>query len=95
MISPVKFTEEARSEILKTLNSPQIPEGYALRLGLKGGACSATYILGLDKSTEHDDLYEVEGVKVLIDRRHLMYLIGVQIDYLQTDEGLGFSIVKI
>lgn len=94
-MNPVKFTEAARNEILKTLNSPQIPEEYALRVGLRGGACSATYLLGLDKSTEHDDLYEVEGVKVIIDRRHLMYLIGVQIDYHQTDEGLRFSIVKV
>jgi iron-sulfur cluster assembly protein len=79
----IKFTEEAKREILNTLNSPQIPEGYALRVGLKGGACSATYLLGLDKPTEHDELHIVEGVNVLIDRRHLMYLIGVEIDYVE------------
>jgi iron-sulfur cluster assembly protein len=90
----IKFTEAAKSEILKTLNSPQIPEGYALRVGLKGGACSTSYLLGLDKASEHDEIHEIEGVKVLIDRRHLMYLIGVQIGFEQTDEGLGFTIVK-
>ncbi len=84
----IKFTEEARDEILKTLNSPQIPEGYALRVGLKGGACSATYLLGLDKPTEHDELHIIEDVKVLIDRRHLMYLIGVEIDY----EEAGYTV---
>ena len=91
----VSFSAIARTEILKSLNSPQIPEGYALRVGLKGGACAATYLLGLDKATENDELYEVEGVKVLIDKRHLMYLIGVQIDYAQTEEGLGFTVVKV
>lgn len=90
----VSFSEIARVEILKSLNSPQIPEGYALRVGLKGGACAATYLLGFDKATENDELYEVEGVKVLIDKRHLMYLIGVQIDYTQTEEGMGFTIIK-
>lgn len=90
----VNFTEIARVEILKTLHSPQIPEGYALRVGLKGGACSATYLLGLDKANENDELYEVEGVKVLIDKRHLMYLIGVKIDYAETDSGMGFTITK-
>lgn len=91
----VNFSEIARTEILKSLNSPQIPAGYALRVGLKGGACAATYLLGFDKATENDELYEVEGVKVLIDKRHLMYLIGVQIDYAQTEEGLGFTIRKV
>ena len=90
----VCFSEIARAEILKSLHSPQIPSGYALRIGLKGGACAATYLLGLDKATENDELYEIEGVKVLIDKRHLMYLIGVQIDYAQTEEGMGFTIVK-
>lgn len=91
----VSFSEVARTEILKSLNSPQIPVGYALRVGLKGGACSASYLLGLDKATENDELYEVEGVKVLIDRRHLMYLIGVSIDYTETDSGMGFTIEKV
>jgi iron-sulfur cluster assembly protein len=90
----VTFSVIARKEILKSLNSSQISEGYALRVGLKGGACSATYLLGLDKIAENDELYEVEGVKVLIDKRHLMYLIGVRIDYVETESGMGFTIEK-
>lgn len=92
---PVKFTAEARNEILKTLNSPQIPEGYALRIGLKGGACSATYLLGLDKANENDELYVVEDVRVLIDKRHLMYLIGVEVDFQMTEDGMGYTIQKV
>lgn len=90
----VKFTEIAREEILKTLNSPNIPAGYGLRVGLKGGACSATYILGLDKPSEQDEIYEVENVRVVIDKRHLMYLIGVSVDFQETEQGWGFTITK-
>jgi iron-sulfur cluster assembly protein len=90
----IVFTEIAKEEISKTLNSPQIPDGYALRVGIKGGACSANYLLGLDKATEQDEVYEIEGVKVVIDRKHLMYLIGIQIDYTQTEAGMGFVILK-
>jgi iron-sulfur cluster assembly protein len=90
----IVFTEIAKEEITKTLNSPQIPDGYALRVGIKGGACSANYLLGLDKATEQDEIYEIEGVKVVIDRKHLMYLIGIRIDYTQTEAGLGFVILK-
>ncbi len=90
----ITFSTIARTEILKSLDSPQIPAGYALRVGLKGGACSATYLLGLDKATENDEHYEIEGLRVLIDKRHLMYLIGVKIDYAETEAGLGFTITK-
>jgi iron-sulfur cluster assembly protein len=90
----IKFTEIAREEILKTLDSPTIPEDYALRVGLKGGACSATYLLGLDKPSEYDELYEVENIKVLIDKRHLMYLIGILVDFQETEQGWGFTMTK-
>jgi iron-sulfur cluster assembly protein len=90
----IVFTEIAKEEITKTLNSPQIPEGYALRVGIKGGACSANYLLGLDKATEQDEVYEIQEIKVVIDRKHLMYLIGVKIDYTQTEAGMGFVILK-
>jgi len=90
----IVFTEIAKEEITRTLNSPQMPEGYALRVGIKGGACSANYLLGLDKASESDEIFEVEGVKVVIDRKHLMYLIGIKIDYTQTEAGMGFVILK-
>ena len=90
----VSFSDVARAEVLKSLKSPQIPAGYALRVGLKGGACSASYVLGLDKATTNDEVYEVEGISVLIDKRHLMYLIGVVIDYSETESGIGFTIEK-
>jgi iron-sulfur cluster assembly protein len=90
----ITFSTTARDSIIETLSSPQIPDGYALRLGLKGGACSATYVLGLDKIAENDELYEIEGVRVLIDKRHLMYLIGLRIDYIETEAGMGFTIEK-
>ncbi|WP_337044654.1 HesB/IscA family protein [Emticicia sp. 17c] len=90
----ITFTASAKEEITKTFSSPEIPAEYALRVGLKGGACSANYLLGLDKATENDEVYHIEGVKVVIDRKHLMYLIGVKVDYTQTETGTGFVILK-
>lgn len=90
----VKITENAKKEINATLQSPQIPAGYSLRVGLKGGACSASYLLGFDKQTPEDEAFDIEGVEVVIDRKHLMYLIGVEVDYQLTEQGLGFTIRK-
>lgn len=90
----IKFSELAKKEILKSLESPQIPPEYALRVGIKGGACAGTYLLGLDKAGEHDEHYEIDGVRLIVDKRHLMYLIGVRIDYVETESGWGFVIEK-
>ncbi|MFC0184031.1 iron-sulfur cluster assembly protein [Pseudarcicella hirudinis] len=91
-IIPITISPDAQEEIRNSLNIKGIPAEYNLRVGLKGGACSANYLLGFDKMTENDELYEVEGIKILIDRRHLMYLIGVELDF--EEEGNGFTFTR-
>ena len=63
-------------------------------MGLKGGACSASYLIGLDKAAENDEIYTIDDVKVVINKHHLMYLIGVQVGFEMTEEGAGFTIIK-
>ena len=92
--SIITISSEAKEQILVAVNSPNLPANYGLRLGLKGSACSAVFIIGLDKPTEHDEIHAVDGIEVIIDKRHLMYLIGVRVGYEQTDDGVGFTIQK-
>lgn len=91
--APVHISNRAQSEIHDTLTANKIPDEYGLRIGLCGGACSATFLLGFDTVTEHDEVYAVSGVKVIIDRRHLMYVVGVMIDYEEGTEGSGFTVI--
>lgn len=90
--TPVHISDRARSEIADTFTANKIPASYGLRVGLRGGACSATYLLGFDTATSHDQVYDVEGVRVMIDRRHLMYVLGAAIDYEESEHGQGFTI---
>jgi iron-sulfur cluster assembly protein len=90
--SPVTITEKARSEIFETLSANKIPDTYGLRIGLKGGACSASFLLGFDTVTDQDQVYIIDSVKVLIDRRHLMYVLGVVVDYEEGEHGYGFTV---
>ena len=92
LAAPVHISERARVEIRETFLANKIPDDYGLRVGLRGGACSATFLLGFDIPTPDDRLYQVEGVKVLIDRRHLMYVLGVTVDYEDGTQGAGFTI---
>ncbi len=92
LAAPVHITGRAKTEIRETFRANKIPDEYGLRVGLRGGACSATFLLGFDVPTPDDQPYEVDDIKVLIDRRHLMYVLGVTVDYEEGEEGAGFTI---
>lgn len=92
MENPIKLTSKAIHEITTTLEANKIPDTYGLRVGLRGGACSATFLLGFDMAGEHDQTYAVDGVKVIIDKRHLMYVIGVLVDYEEGTNGSGYTV---
>jgi iron-sulfur cluster assembly protein len=62
---------------------PSAEELY-LRLGVKGGGCSGfSYHLDLDSDVDpkYDRFFEIEGVKVVVDRKSLLYLAGTTLDY--------------
>jgi iron-sulfur cluster assembly protein len=89
--SPVQLTERAIFEIKKILTAQELPEGYALRVGVKGGGCSGmSYVLGFDKRRDHDTVLDVEGIAVYMDRRHGLYLMDVTVDYHDGLDARGF-----
>lgn len=89
---PIQISSRAILEINDTFQSNKIPDVYGLRVGIRGGGCSGTFLLGFDTATEQDQVYQVEGVKVIIDRRHLMYVLGVEVDYEETETAAGFTV---
>ena len=89
--APVKLTDQAASEIRKILAAKELPDGYALRVGVKGGGCSGmSYILGFDKKRDHDVTFEVEGITVYMDKRHGLYLMDTTIGYHDGLQARGF-----
>lgn len=89
---PVTITDRATREIYDTRTANKIPDTYGLRLGIRGGSCSGTFMLGFDTQTEHDQVYFVNAVKVYIDKRHLLYVLGAEVDF-EPSEG-GYTVQK-
>ena len=88
---PVNITETALEQLSLIKESQNIPDGYALRIGVKGGGCSGfQYILGFDEKKDGDEMYEIGGMSVLIQQYHSLYLIGMEIDWLEGLENRGF-----
>jgi iron-sulfur cluster assembly protein len=92
MENPIQITDKARLEISTTLSANKIPDTYGLRVGIRGGGCSGTFLLGFDTASEFDQTYRIDGVKVIIDRRHLMYVLGVLVDYEEGMNGSGYTV---
>lgn len=89
--APLQITERAAHEVQRIVSTKQIPEGYGLRVGVKGGGCSGlSYILGFDQPREHDLVFEIEGITVYLDKRHGLYLMGVTVDYHDGLDARGF-----
>ena len=89
---PIILTEGAVSQIKSIISEQQIPSDYGLRVGVKGGGCSGfSYVLGFDEQKEGDEVHEVKGVKVLMQKAHAIYLLGMEIDFLEGLNNRGFS----
>lgn len=78
----ITLTESAVKEVKRLLDLQGITEG-GLRLGVKGGGCSGlSYTLNFDeKIGPHDQVYDIEGIKVIVDAKSAIYLQGIQLDY--------------
>ena len=92
VVSPVHIRPEARTQILDTLQTQKIPADYGLRVGVRGGGCGASWLLGFDLPGATDEVYMVDGVRVIIDKKHLLYVLDVTIGFDQADEGWGFVV---
>lgn len=94
-ITPVTISAKAAEEIRRIMETKNIPEGYRLRVGVRGGGgCGgASFVLGFDTKKESDLEYEFNQIPVLIDKRHTLYLIGKEVDYVANGDAQGFTFI--
>ena len=91
----ISVSEKALNHLLELMVSEGInPDTHFLRVGVKGGGCSGlSYIMDFDDSkTDIDDEYLVDGgLKVIVDRKSLLYLYGTTLTYSDGLNGKGFQ----
>jgi iron-sulfur cluster assembly protein len=63
-----------------------------VRVGVKSGGCSGlSYDLDFDKnSSEEDKVFEDNGVKIIVDKKSFLYLVGTTLEYSGGLNGTGF-----
>ena len=91
-ITPISLTDGATKALDRIRKEQNIPMEYGLRVGVKGGGCSGfSYILGFDIEKANDDIFEINGLKVLMQKSHGIYLLGMEIDWIEGLNNRGFS----
>ncbi len=89
--APISFTAGAVKQLKILFDEKRVPEGYGLRVGIKGGGCSGfTYILGFDNKKDEDEIYVIDGFTVYMEKAHGLYLIGMEVDWLDGLNNRGF-----
>lgn len=90
--NPVTLSARAARQVQKIKQQEKLEDDLYLRIAVEGGGCSGlSYKLGLDIKTDEDQLFESEGVQIVVKKKHLMYLDGILIDYPDGLDARGFT----
>jgi len=92
VLAPLGLTAGAVQQLQRIKEEKGVPDDHGLRVGVKGGGCSGfSYILGFDKHKENDEMFEIEGIKVFMQKAHAIYLLGIEIDWSEGLNNRGFT----
>ncbi|TXI91948.1 MAG: iron-sulfur cluster insertion protein ErpA [Neisseriales bacterium] len=89
----INFTDSAVSKVRELIEEESNPD-LKLRVFITGGGCSGfQYGFTFDEIANEDDfVIDREGVKFLVDTMSYQYLVGAEIDYIDSFEGSQFTI---
>ena len=79
----IELTPSAAKEIRRIISENSMSDHTNVRIGIKGGGCAGfTYVFDFDETIgDFDRTFESEGLKVVSDRKSLLYIDGTVIDF--------------
>lgn len=90
----ISVTETAKQKAISLMKEDGTDPNVAfIRVGVKGGGCSGlSYQLGFDTELKDDDkMFEDNGIKIVVDKKSFLYLVGTELDYSGGLNGKGFT----
>ncbi len=85
------LTETAAQHIQRSI--AKRGKGLGLRLGVKTSGCSGmAYVLEfVDNIEEQDQVFESQGIKIIVDPKSLVYIDGTELDFVREGLNEGFK----
>lgn len=90
--APLQLTAGAVTQLQRIRKEQNLSDDHYLRVGVKGGGCSGfSYILGFDVKKEEDEVFNIEGLNIVMNKAHAIYLLGIEIDFMDGLQNRGFT----
>ncbi|MFN3404955.1 MAG: HesB/IscA family protein [Cytophagaceae bacterium] len=92
----ISVTDKAKEHVIDLRQKEGYTEDFNLRVSVEGGGCSGLmYNLKFDNATSPSDhIFEDKGVKIMVDKKSLLYLAGTTLDYSDGLNGKGFQFIN-
>ena len=86
------ISEIAKERVLSICKEDNLSSDYFVRISVTSGGCSGlTYNMSMDnQSNSNDELFEDKGIKLVVDPKSILYLIGTELDFSDGLNGKGF-----
>ena len=89
----IKVSDHAKEKAIQLMTEDGFqPFEDFIRVGVKSGGCSGLeYVLKFDKEkTDADQIFEDNGIKIIVDKKSILYLAGTSLEYSGGLNGKGF-----
>jgi len=88
----ITVSEGAKEHALQLMKDDNKSAGTFIRVGVEGGGCSGlSYKLEFDNvMKDGDQTFEDKGIKIVVDRKSFLYLVGTELEYSGGLNGKGF-----
>jgi iron-sulfur cluster assembly protein len=92
----ISVTDKAKDKIVEIRQNDGFSDNHNIRVAVKGGGCSGLmYDLIFDTNIQNnDEVFEDKGIKILVDKKSLLYLLGTTLDFSDGLNGKGFQFVN-
>jgi iron-sulfur cluster assembly protein len=92
----ISVTEKAKNRIVELRSQEGKSDDNNIRVLVQGGGCSGLmYDLKFDSAIEKsDEIFEDQGIKILVDKKSLLYLLGTTLDFSDGLNGKGFQFIN-
>ncbi|WP_026999698.1 HesB/IscA family protein [Eisenibacter elegans] len=90
-ISLVQLTPSAIAQVHLLMAQKQLDSSYGLRLTANShSGCAPELGLGFDRPKEQDLVFELDGLRVMLQKTAALHLAGKTLDYQEQDGQAGF-----
>ena len=89
----IKVSDQAKLKAVQLMTEDGFdPTQDYIRVGVKSGGCSGLeYVLIFDKEKHDiDQVFEDNGIKIIVDKKSFLYLVGTTLEYSGGLNGKGF-----